>query len=131
MKKRMRTLLVVLELETCLDDLLLDVDSEVGEGVADDLELEESDALDITDETLDEAAAALGDADDFEPELSEDEDFDFLEGTDEASTKLDLARAYIDMGDADGAKEILLEVESEGSPEQQKQARELIDSLEK
>ena len=50
---------------------------------------------------------------------------------DEVATKLDLARAYIDMGDADGAKEILLEVESEGSPEQQKQARELIDSLEK
>lgn len=108
--------------ESGADDLLLDMDSE-------SLEADSADALDITDETLDEAAAALGDADDFEPELSEDEDFDFLEGTDEASTKLDLARAYIDMGDTDGAKEILLEVEGEGSAEQQKQARELIDSL--
>lgn len=108
--------------ESDADDLLLDLGSEPAE-------LDASDTLDLTDEALDEAAAALGDAEDFEPELSEDEDFDVLEGTDEASTKLDLARAYIDMGDTDGAKEILLEVEGEGSAEQQKQARELIESL--
>lgn len=118
------------EADAGADDLLLDLESDLGEGGADALELDGAEELEITDETLDEAAAALGDAEDFEPELSEDDDFDFLEGTDEASTKLDLARAYIDMGDTDGAKEILLEVESEGSPEQQKQARELIDSLE-
>ena len=64
-----------------------------------------------------------------EESLGAIDDFDFLNGTDEASTKLDLARAYIDMGDTDGARDILLEVEKEGSPEQQTEARNLIDSL--
>jgi pilus assembly protein FimV len=45
---------------------------------------------------------------------------------DEAATKLDLARAYIDMGDADGARSILEEVIAEGSAEQKKQAQDLI-----
>jgi len=40
----------------------------------------------------------------------ESEDFDFLADTDEVATKLDLARAYIDMGDVDGARDILDEV---------------------
>ena len=83
----------------------------------------------VSDDILDEAVEALGDADDFEPELAEGEDFDFLDGADEASTKLDLARAYIDMGDLDGAKDILQEVEKEGSSEQQTEAKQLIESL--
>lgn len=45
---------------------------------------------------------------------------------DEAATKLDLARAYIDMGDADGARSILEEVMAEGNPEQKKQAQDLV-----
>ena len=44
---------------------------------------------------------------------------------DEVGTKLDLARAYIDMGDLDGAREILDEVMSEGSDEQ----RDLANSM--
>ncbi|WP_338509498.1 FimV/HubP family polar landmark protein [Pseudomonas trivialis] len=61
--------------------------------------------------------AALGDD---EPE------FDFLSGTDEVSTKLDLAQAYIDMGDADGARDILSEVLTEGSEEQRSEAKEML-----
>ncbi len=117
-----------LEFETdsaSADDLALDNDTPD----ASLLDLGDDDDLVVTDETLEDAAEALGDADNFEPELSENEDFDFLEGTDEASTKLDLARAYIDMGDIDGAKEILAEVEQEGSPEQQAQAKDLIASV--
>ncbi|MCH2157636.1 MAG: hypothetical protein MK096_02505 [Oleiphilaceae bacterium] len=117
-----------------LDDLELEdsltENAEADEGASDVLDLGD-DELTITDETLDEAAEALGDADDFEPELSDDEDFDFLEGTDEVSTKLDLARAYIDMGDTEGAKEILVEVQQEGSDQQKQQANELIDSISK
>lgn len=48
---------------------------------------------------------------------------------DEAATKLDLARAYIDMGDADGARSILEEVTAEGNPEQKKQAQELVSQI--
>ncbi|WP_070886747.1 FimV/HubP family polar landmark protein [Pseudomonas argentinensis] len=61
--------------------------------------------------------------------LDEDDDFDFLSGTDETATKLDLARAYIDMGDSEGARDILDEVIAEGNDGQQQEARELIGKL--
>lgn len=66
------------------------------------------------------ASALDGDADD---------DFDFLSGADEAATKLDLARAYIDMGDSEGARDILDEVLAEGNDSQQAEARELLERL--
>lgn len=47
----------------------------------------------------------------------------------EVGTKLDLARAYIDMGDPDGAKSILEEVLSEGDDGQRSEAQALIDAL--
>lgn len=43
----------------------------------------------------------------------------------ETATKLDLAKAYIDMGDAEGARSILDEVMSEGNEQQKRQARDL------
>jgi len=58
--------------------------------------------------------------------LADEDDFDFLGETDENATKLDLAKAYIDMGDNDGAKDILSEVISEGNDQQQSEARELL-----
>ena len=61
--------------------------------------------------------------------LDNDDDFDFLSGTDETATKLDLARAYIDMGDTEGARDILDEVITEGNDGQQQEARELIAKL--
>ncbi|MDN6859473.1 FimV/HubP family polar landmark protein [Pseudomonas sp. CAN2814] len=56
----------------------------------------------------------------------DEDDFDFLSGADEAATKLDLARAYIDMGDTEGARDILDEVLAEGNDNQQQEARELL-----
>ena len=44
----------------------------------------------------------------------------------EIGTKLDLARAYIDMGDPDGAKSILEEVIAEGNAQQKSEAQELL-----
>jgi pilus assembly protein FimV len=44
---------------------------------------------------------------------------------DETATKLDLAKAYIDMGDAEGARSILDEVMNEGNDDQKRQAKEL------
>ena len=55
---------------------------------------------------------------------------DFLADADETSTKLDLARAYIDMGDRDGAKDILDEVLIEGNDNQKQEARDLLNRLE-
>jgi len=47
----------------------------------------------------------------------------------EVGTKLDLARAYVDMGDPDGARSILDEVLKEGSNSQKQEAQRLLDSL--
>ncbi len=47
----------------------------------------------------------------------------------EVGTKLDLARAYIDMGDPEGARSILEEVLDEGDPGQRREAQSLIDVL--
>jgi pilus assembly protein FimV len=47
----------------------------------------------------------------------------------EVGTKLDLARAYMDMGDPEGARSILEEVLSEGSASQKQEAARLIASL--
>ena len=44
---------------------------------------------------------------------------------DEAATKLDLAQAYLNMGDKAGARSIIDEVMKEGSPAQKTQAAEL------
>lgn len=79
-----------------------------------------SDDLDLNEFTSDEAALA---------DLSDEEldsDLDFLADADEAATKLDLARAYIDMGDTEGARDILSEVLNEGNDEQRTEANELL-----
>ncbi|HEX5055248.1 MAG TPA: FimV/HubP family polar landmark protein [Gammaproteobacteria bacterium] len=48
---------------------------------------------------------------------------------DEVSTKLDLAKAYMDMGDYDGASSTLEEVLSEGNDKQKREAEELLDQI--
>ena len=58
--------------------------------------------------------------------LDDEEDFEFLGDADENATKLDLAKAYIDMGDAEGARDILGEVIAEGNSAQQAEAKELL-----
>jgi len=47
----------------------------------------------------------------------------------EVGTKLDLARAYMDMGDPEGARNILEEVMTEGSLAQKQEAQRLLESL--
>jgi pilus assembly protein FimV len=47
----------------------------------------------------------------------------------EVGTKLDLARAYMDMGDPEGARNILEEVLNEGSVAQKQEAKRLLQSL--
>lgn len=75
--------------------------------------------------------AFLPSEEDFSDQVDDkdEEDFNFITDADEAATKLDLARAYIDMGDADGAREILDEVFKEGTEVQRKEARDLLGRL--
>lgn len=62
-----------------------------------------------------------------------DDDFDLDEfepaTMTEVGTKLDLARAYMDMGDPDGARSILKEVLEEGSAGQKLEAERLLSSI--
>ncbi len=88
------------------------------------------------DTMFDQAISEVPDADmDFElpeidPEANDDEgDLGFLSDSDETATKLDLARAYIDMGDSEGAKDIIDEIIKEGNMQQQQEAKGLLDRL--
>ena len=76
------------------------------------------DSVDSKDETTSQPAD--------EHSLDLGDDFDFLADADENATKLDLAKAYMDMGDLEGARDILQEVLAEGSSQQQEEARGLL-----
>ncbi len=62
-------------------------------------------------------------------EEAEDSGDGQLTDLDEVSTKLDLARAYIDMGDPEGARSILDEVMQEGSGEQKDEAQGIMQMI--
>ena len=48
---------------------------------------------------------------------------------DDVATKLELAKAYEEMGDKEGARELLSEVAKEGNPEQQAKAQGMLAKL--
>ena len=113
-----------------------------GEVVFDDLEIEDDsspiaddeldfatseDELDLSDALVTADDSANNDADSEEQAAAED--LLIPDDADQMATKLDLARAYLDMGDAQGAKTILEEVVERGNEEQQQEAQELIDRL--
>lgn len=87
------------------------------------------------DEAIRELPAAEDSDLDFElpevdPDDVDDDDLDFLSDSDETATKLDLARAYIDMGDQEGAREIIREVMGEGNSQQKSEAENLLARIE-
>ena len=86
----------------------------------------DSDLPESIEYTLDEAIDTAGaDAAIDDEDASEG----LLSTTDEVTTKLDLARAYLDMGDPEGARSILGEVMEEGNDEQKNEAEALISKL--
>lgn len=70
---------------------------------------------------LEEVFTGLADS-----ELNSATDDDMFGGADMIGTKLDLARAYIDMEDLEGARGILQEVLEEGSDAQKQEAQEMM-----
>ncbi|MCW8944289.1 MAG: LysM peptidoglycan-binding domain-containing protein [Sedimenticola sp.] len=132
-------------LETAeLDDLRLDADSEaeqLGDAVidfSDTAPMEGTDSQTFDSLELDQAddETPLELADSFSlDDLDEDDGTELKIGEsdddliDENNTKLDLARAYVDMEDADGARNILEEVLSEGNEGQKQEAQALLDKL--
>ena len=93
------------------------------------LELDTTDAnLDLSLDTAPDPLTSASSASET-PEQADDNGFDFLADTDEVATKLDLARAYMDMGDIEGARDILDEVMQEGSDEQKLEAQALSERI--
>ncbi|QHF38484.1 hypothetical protein PS893_01847 [Pseudomonas fluorescens] len=117
--------------EVALDDLELPADFDLS--LAEELDAPDAFAAELDDVNaeLESLSNSIGEPTFTEADaaLDSDDDFDFLSGTDEAATKLDLAQAYIDMGDSDGARDILNEVVSEGSAEQKSEAAEMLARL--
>ena len=74
--------------------------------------------IDLSDVDLDLEGEDIDLDDEYELDLEED-----------TETKLDLARAYIDMGDSEGAKGVLEEVRREGNESEIAQAKELLKSI--
>ncbi|WP_197477527.1 FimV/HubP family polar landmark protein [Alcanivorax sp. HI0044] len=118
------------------DDLNLDDDQTLSFDAPEVTDTEVADVEEPTEEAMSIEPAAVPDApadDTPAPSsadvLADEDDFDFLGETDENATKLDLAKAYIDMGDNEGAKDILNEVISEGNDQQQSEARELLSQV--
>ena len=69
------------------------------------------------------------DRDDTERQESSDEEQDYAEREDEdlVQNKLDLARAYLELGDAENVRSILNEVLTEGNAAQREEARQLLE----
>ena len=91
------------------------------------LEIEETGLEDSVDDDLDLSADFVGGSD-VSRDIEED-DLVIAAETNGLSTKLDLARAYLDMGDDDGAREILEEVAAEGTEELKAEARALLERI--
>lgn len=104
--------------------------AEAGGALDFDFDLGDSPSLDVSAEpvlNLDGVSLDL----DIAPEAADGGDvMDFgAELDDPVTTKIDLARAYIDMGDNEGAREILQEAKAEGTPEQKATADSLLAQL--
>jgi pilus assembly protein FimV len=88
-------------------------------------------SLDLTEGTY--QADLLGTDENLQDLEPENSDFEFdisgYDEIDEAETKLDLASAYADMGDPNGARNILEEVLKEGNAEQKSKAQALLKNL--
>ncbi|UTW01669.1 hypothetical protein KDX31_09765 [Amphritea atlantica] len=115
------------------DEIVLDEEefvapqSDDGSALSHDLDAELDSELEmlLNDAGSDELSLDMAD---------EDEDgsldgLNLLEDADEVETKLDLARAYMDMEDLDGAKDILEEIVREGSEAQRSEANNLLSSI--
>ncbi len=116
------------------EELTIDADLEkAAASISEEAAAAEADTL-ADDSDVAVEAIASADEDpldelDLETAVAADDEFDFEDEGDSANTKLDLARAYIDMGDADGARDILKEVMDEGNSDQQQKAQSMLESL--
>lgn len=87
------------------------------------------DDLPVTEEAVEASLPFASDLDiDFEPSLESAPEIDPAL-REEVATKLDLAKAYEEMGDLEGARELLLEVLIEGDAMQKEKAQVILDKI--
>lgn len=114
-------------------DFNMDMDSAVSEDTSNALEETDSTMMmDIGEGLeldLDSGSSANSGAMDLGLDASDATDFDMPVEGDEVGTKLDLAKAYIDMGDPEGARSILDEVLDEGNDQQKAEAEQLMQQI--
>ena len=110
------------------EDISLDLSDEVAAMDDESLDIELVEEVDV--ETAEVETAEVETAE-VSSDATDDDDFDLssLGDVDEVSTKLDLARAYHDMGDNEGTRGILEEVLADGNDEQKKEANDLMAKL--
>ena len=85
----------------------------------------EPEAEDMLSLDMSELEGTGGELEEF-GDLGDLDDEGLLSDSDEIATKLDLAQAYIEMGDSDGARSMLEEVAEAGNDDQKQQAQELL-----
>lgn len=108
--------------EFSLDDPI--ADAEIASETVETIKSELPKETEIFDEfDFDSDAPAVDSVDETDIGVSDLTDMDELE------TKIDLAKAYIDMGDVDAAKGIAEEVKEKGNSDQKEAAQEIIDQL--
>ncbi|MFO1388971.1 FimV/HubP family polar landmark protein [Cellvibrio sp.] len=107
------------------------IDEEAIEEVVQANAVEDLSDDDVFEQALSDFSAeslAMDDASDMSDD-DMDSELDFMADADEAATKLDLARAYMDMGDNEGARDILSEVAHEGNEQQRQEAVDLLSRI--
>ncbi|MGD9604497.1 MAG: FimV/HubP family polar landmark protein, partial [Gammaproteobacteria bacterium] len=115
-------------------DSILDLSLEPGDAEALDLDfglddLGELNGLDTLALDPDELRRQADGVTDRTVALPRDGEAEIDAGLDETDTKLNLAKAYIELGDGEGARAILNEVVTEGTASQQEEARRLLSQL--
>lgn len=114
-----------------LDDLDLgDLDfGDLSDSSVEEPPVDEHVSLDLSDlDTGDDFGELTTDVDSGSSTDSGDADV-FADDGDEISTKLDLAQAYIEMGDGEGARSMLDEVVVQGNAQQKQQAESLLSRI--
>jgi len=107
-----------------------DFDIDIEEPVVDAVQSANTDFEDV--EELPSTEDVFGNEDIAELDISDDdeyEDEDEDDVADDVDTQLDLARAYVEMGDIEGTREIINEILETGSEEQCNEAQAILDSL--
>jgi len=77
----------------------------------------------------DELTESINDSEQLESAEIENNDSADNDDSDDIDTQLDLARAYVEMGDFEGTREIISEIIESGSEKQKVQAQEILDSI--